>query len=464
MFMFSSFTYTIRRDNLLSQINSGLILMLGNDAIPMNYSDNTYRFRQDSTFLYYFGLDMPGLAAVIDTESKDAIIFGDDPDLDDIIWMGPQCSLIDQAKQVGVSNTQPSNNLNKVINDAIRDNWVIHFLKPYREKQFYTLTSLLGIKKENISTAVSNELIAAIIEQRSIKSAEEIEEIEKAHAITYDMHTTAMRMARAGIYERDIAGTIEGIALSAGASVAFQVILSIRGEILHNTHYGNLLGDGDLIINDSGAETVMHYAADITRTFPVSGKFTDRQRDVYEIVLKSQVEAIQAVKPGQNNKDIHLQTAKVITEGLQNLGIMKGDSEDAVQMGAHALFFPHGLGHMLGLDVHDMENLGEDNVGYNNELKRSEQFGLASLRFAKNLQAGNVITIEPGIYFIPELIKKWKNEKKHTDFINYDQVEKYINFGGIRIEDNVVVTDNGYRVIGKSIPKTVAEIEKICQE
>lgn len=462
--MFSRSTYTIRRDKLLSQINSGLILMLGNDEIPMNYSGNTYRFRQDSTFLYYFGLDLPGLAAVMDTESNEIIIFGDDPDLDDIIWMGPQSSLKDQAGQVGVSNTQPSNNLIKVIDKAIHDDRVIHFLKPYREKQFYQLTSLLGIEKENISTAVSNALVAAIIEQRSIKSTEEIEEIEKAHAITYDMHTIAMRMARAGIYERDIAGTIEGIALSAGASTSFQVILSIRGEILHNTHYGNLLHDGDMILNDSGAETVMHYAADITRTFPVSGQFTEKQRDIYEIVLKSQVEAIQAVKPGQNNKDIHLQTARVITEGLQNLGIMKGNLEDAVQMGAHALFFPHGLGHMLGLDVHDMENLGEDKVGYNNEVKRSEQFGLAALRFAKKLQPGYVITIEPGIYFIPELIKKWKNEKKHTNFINYDQVGKYINFGGIRIEDDVVVTDNGSRVIGKSIPKTVAEIEKICQE
>jgi Xaa-Pro aminopeptidase len=454
----------MRREKLLGKINSGLILMLGNDEIPMNYSGNTYRFRQDSSFLYYFGLDMPGMAAVIDADSKDVMIFGDDPDLDDIIWMGPQASLSDLAKQVGVSHTQPSNNHYKVIDNTIGDNRIIHYLKPYRQKQYYKLISLLGIERENISTAVSNALVAAIIEQRSIKSAEEIEEIEKAHTITYDMHTTAMRMARAGIYERDIAGTIEGIALAAGASVAFQVILSIHGEILHNNHYGNLLRDGDMIINDSGAETVMHYAADITRTFPVSGKFTTKQRDIYEIVLKSQVGAIQAVKPGKSNKDIHMQTAKVITEGLQNLGIMKGEVEDAVQMGAHALFFPHGLGHMMGLDVHDMENLGEDNVGYTNELKRSEQFGLAALRFAKNLQPGHVITIEPGIYFIPELIKKWKNENKHTNFINYDQVEKYIEFGGIRIEDNVVVKDNGYLVIGKSIPKTVAEIEKICQE
>ena len=462
--MFKAETYVFRRKDLVKKVNSGLILMPGNNDMPMNYAANCYPFRQDSSFLYYFGLDLRGLVAVIDVEENKSIIFGNDLDLDDIIWMGPQPSLNNQAYGVGIEHVQPLENLQNVLKKARDSGRQIHFLPPYREEQIFQLISLLEIERELLSGMASRELIAAVIEQRSIKSQEEIEEIERAQHVTYEMHTMAMRMAKPGIYESDIAGMIEGIAISLGGRVSFPVILSNRSEILHNNYHGNILHDGDMVINDSGAETEMHYASDITRTFPVNGKFTSRQKDIYEIVLQSQLEAIQAVKPGQKNKDLHLKAATIIATGLKDLGLMKGAVEDAVQQGAHALFFPHGLGHMLGLDVHDMENLGEDNVGYNSEIKRSDQFGLAYLRLAKNLQPGFVITIEPGIYFIQELIRKFKKENKYGEFINYDMIEEYSGFGGIRIEDDVVVTDDGFSVVGKPIPKTVAEIEKACQK
>lgn len=462
--MFNREIYIQRREELINKVESGIILMPGNDEVPMNYASNPYYFRQDSTFLYYFGLDSPGLSGVIDVDENDCILFGDDPGLDDIIWMGPQESLTDQAAEVGIENVSPSRNLENVLKKAIKDDRTVHFLPPYREEQTAKYASTLYIKRELVLKKASVNLTKAVIEQRSVKIDEEIKEIEKAHAIAYEMHTTAMRMAKAGIYERDIAGAIEGIALAAGGYVAFPVILSIRGEILHNHHHSNLLRDGDMVINDSGAENFMHYASDITRTFPVSGKFTIQQREIYEIVLKAQKETINSIKPGEKNKDIHLKAATIITDGLKDLGLMRGDTSEAVKKGAHALFFPHGLGHMMGLDVHDMENLGEDLVGYDKEVKRSDQFGLAYLRLGKKLQPGYVLTIEPGIYFITELIRTWQKEKKFEEYIDYSRLGDYIEFGGIRIEDDIVVTEDGHRIIGKPIPKSIEEVEEICQE
>ena len=462
--MFSKDIYNQRRELLCKSVNGGVALFLGNDEVPMNYAGNTYPFRQDSTFLYYFGLDMPGLAAVFDLDANQSIIFGDEIRLEDVIWMGPQQSLKSRAENVGIQETIPSNHLAEYLKRVIQSGRIVHYLPAYRDRHTNKLLDLLEMEKDSIDAGVSAKLVQAVIDQRSVKSEAEIDEIEKAHAIAREMQITAMKMARPGIYEHEIAGTIEGIALSSGGNIAFPVILSIRGEILHNNYHGNMLRDGDMLINDSGAESQMHYASDITRTIPVNGRFTDKQKDIYEIVLKAQDEAIKAIKPGQKNKAVHLQTATIITHGLKDIGLMKGNCEDAVANGAHALFFPHGLGHMLGLDVHDMENLGEDRVGYNGETKRSDQFGLASLRLAKNLKSGYVLTIEPGIYFIPELIKKWKGENKFKDYINYDRLENYHKFGGIRIEDDIVVTDTGQRIIGKPIPKTVSDIEKMCQE
>jgi len=436
--MFSREIYIQRRGTLINSVKSGIILLPGNDEIPMNYTGNPYYFRQDSSFLYYFGIDQPGLVGIIDVDENKCILFGDDPGLDDIIWMGPYEPLADLASETGIENVKPSENLQTILTEAI-------------------------ITNDSLSEKISKTLTKAVIEQRSVKINEEIIEIEKAHAIAHDMHTTAMRMAKAGLYERDIAGTIEGIVLSAGGYVAFPVILSRHGEVLHNHYHGNLLRDGDMVINDSGAENSMHYASDITRTFPVSGKFSAQQRDIYEIVLKAQVESIEAICPGVRNKDIHLKAATIIADGLKELGLMRGDIREAVKMGAHALFFPHGLGHMMGLDVHDMENLGEDLVGYDKDVKRSDQFGLAYLRLGKKLQPGYVITIEPGIYFIPELIRAWQKDKKFEEFIDYNRIGDYIEFGGIRIEDDIVVTEDGHRIIGAPIPKSIEDVENICQ-
>lgn len=459
--MFDPSIYTQRRDRLKDQLQSGLILFLGNEESPMNYPANPYHFRQDSSYLYFFGLDFPSLAGVIDVDENRDIIFGNDVDIEDIIWMGFQPSMKERAGKVGVKETFSLDKLEETVQKAAQQGKKVHFLPPYRPETELKLNRLLGISPDEVKKNVSVELIKAVVAQRSVKIKEEVEEIEKAHAVTYEMHTTAMKMAKPGIYERDIAGRIEGIALSLGSSVSFPIILTINGQILHNHYHGNMLEEGRLLVNDSGAESLLHYAADITRTIPVSGKFSQKQREIYEIVLSSQEVAIQSIRPDIKNRDIHLKTAKVIAEGLKGLEIMKGNTDEAVQEGAHALFFPHGLGHQMGLDVHDMEDLGEDYVGYDEKTKRSDQFGIAYLRLAKELQPGYVVTVEPGIYFIPALIDKWKGEKKFTQFINYDKVEEYRDFGGVRIEDNVLVTEDGHRVIGKPIPKTPEDIEKI---
>lgn len=456
--MFHSETYVERRTVLQQHMHSGLILFYGNIELPMNYPANTYAFRQDSTFLYYFGIDIPGMSAVIDIDSGKTTIFGTDYELEDIIWMGDQPKLMDWAEMTGADAGQPADALQRVMEDARKAGRDVHCISPYRPEHEALFEKHLGVSRPEPSV----ELIKAIVSQRSVKSPEEVAEIERAHAITYDMQVTAMRMARSGMSEREIYGRIEGIALAGGAQVSFPIILSVNGQVLHNHHHSNIMKDGDMLINDCGAETLKHYAADITRTIPVSGKFTSAQREIYEIVLGSQLKAIGLMKPGVTFKDIHIASAKYITDGLKSLGLMKGNTDEAVQAGAHALFFPHGLGHMMGLDVHDMENLGENYVGYSDGMERSDQFGLAYLRFARKLEPGFVLTVEPGIYFIPELIKKWQAENYIESFINYPRVEEYLNFGGIRIEDDVLITQESNRVLGESIPKTIAEIEKAC--
>jgi Xaa-Pro aminopeptidase len=462
--MFDSKIYIHRRKRLKEKIQSGVILFLGNEESPMNYPQNPYHFRQDSTFLYFFGLDSPSLGAVIDVENDRDVIFGDDVDIEDIIWMGFQPSMKERAMKVGVGETEPLSKLEETVKSAARQGKKIHFLPPYRPETKLKIAYLLGLDPDNLKDDASEDLIKAVVEQRAVKIAEEIEEMEKAHRIAYEMHTTAMRMAKPGVYEREIVGKMEGIVLSHGCNLAFPTILTINGQTLHNHYHGNRLEDGRLLVNDSGAESELHYAADITRTVPVGGKFTQKQKEIYEIVLNSQENAIQSIKPEIKYRDIHLQTAGIIASGLKDIGLMKGDVEEAVNAGAHALFFPHGLGHMIGLDVHDMEDIGEDYVGYDEKTKRSDQFGLAYLRMARELQPGFVMTVEPGIYFIPALIDKWKSEGKSQDFIDYEKLEEYRDFGGIRIEDDVLVTEAGYRVLGRSIPKSVEEIEEITAE
>jgi len=458
--MFDPKTYIKRRELLKKQVSTGLVLFFGNDDTPMNYTANTYHFRQDSSFLYFFGLDTPGLAAVMDIDEKRDVLFGNDIDIEDIIWMGYLPTVRDRAEDVGVKLTASLNDLPGVLQEAAAKGRHIHFLPPYRPETLLKLEKLLGIKPDEAKAKASMSLIRAVVAQRSVKAAEEVAEIESALKTTYKMYITAMHMAQPGIWEKDIAGRIDGIAIADGGATAFPTILTKNGQILHNHSHGNLLKKGDLLVVDAGAESPLHYAADITRTIPVGGTFTAKQKDVYEIVLAAQESAIKAIRPGLKYREIHLATARVIATGLKGLGLMKGDIEEAVLQGAHALFFPHGLGHMMGLDVHDMEDLGENHVGYDDTVQRSKQFGLAYLRMAKDLKPGHVLTVEPGIYFIPALIDKWKKEGKFADFIAYDKVAAYRDFGGIRIEDDVLVTKDGRKVLGRPIPKKPAKIEE----
>ncbi|MBI1937560.1 MAG: aminopeptidase P family protein [Ignavibacteriales bacterium] len=462
--MFSTKTYTTRRAQLKKKIDNGVILLLGNNDAPMNYTDNTYHYRQDSTFLYYFGLEQPELAAVIDIDENKEIIFGNDFTLDEIVWMGPQQTMKQKAEKVGVKVTKPADELETFLKDAIGKKRKIHFIPQYRHDNMLKFQKLLGIDANKINDYSSISLIKAITEQRSVKSKEEIAEIENAISISYEMQTGAMSYAKPGMMEREIAGFIAGLASSMGNGIAFPIIFSRNGQTLHNHFHGNILKEGDIVVNDSGAESDEHYASDITRTFPVSGKFTAQQREIYQIVLDANLAGIKGVKPGISFREVHFKSALVIAEGLKALGFMKGSMKEAVKAGAHALFFPHGLGHLLGLDVHDLENFGENNFGYDENVKRSTQFGSKSLRFARILKPGIVLTIEPGIYFIPELIDKWKAEKKFTEYINYPKVESYKKFGGIRIEDDVVVTNTGSRVLGIPIPKTIDEVEAAASE
>jgi Xaa-Pro aminopeptidase len=460
--MFKSEVYIKRRAELLKKMKTGIALFIGSDEAPMNYPANTYHFRQDSDFLYFFGLDIPGFVGLIDFDSGKDKIFGNDFDMDDIIWMGPQPTVKELALKCGITDTAPMAKLEETIHDAISKKRKIHFLPPYRGEAKMRLGSLLKENPCQMKTLASIELIKAVISMRSIKERVEIEEIEKAVDIAYEMHVTAMKMCKQGVKEQDIFGTIEGIALAKGGGTSFPVILSVNGQTLHNHAHGNVLKKGRMMVTDAGAETNMHYASDITRTTPVGGKFSQQQKDIYEIVLKANTEAIKETRPGLSNRDLHFVACRIIASEMKELGLMKGDVDEAVTAGAHALFMPHGLGHMMGLDVHDMEALGENFIGYNDEVKRSEQFGLAFLRFALPYKAGHVFTVEPGCYFIPELIEKWKSEAKFTEFLNYSKIESYMSIGGIRIEDNVLITDKGHKVLGKPIPKTVKEVESVC--
>jgi Xaa-Pro aminopeptidase len=461
--MFSETTYAERRKRLRKQIGSGILLFVGNEESPMNYPANAYHFRQDSTFLYYFGLDSPGLAAIIDVDANKDLLFGDDIGLEDIIWMGDMPRFKDRARRVGVRHTAPRRAFEEYAKKACAGRRPVHYLPPYRAETTLTLSAALGSPAKRIKAGACRHFIGAVVEQRLIKSREEIREIECALDVTAGMYQAAMRVAGPGRFECEVVGAMEGVANSLGCRMAFPPIVTVNGQILHNHGYTNELTRGRLLVMDAGAESWLHYASDITRTVPVSGKFNQRQKDIYEIVLEGQGTAIKAMKPGVMFKEIHLKTARTMAARLKDLGLMKGNVDEAVAAGAHALFFPHGLGHNMGLDVHDMENLGEDHVGYNRTVERSRQFGLAYLRMARELRPGHVMTVEPGLYFIPALFSLWKKEKKQTDFIVYDKVEKFLDFGGVRIEDNVLITERGRRVLGTPIPKTVAEVEKACR-
>lgn len=462
--MFPKHVYTERRNRLKKELGSGIALFPGNHEVSFNYPANGYTFRQDSHFLYFFGLANPDLAGVIDIDNDKEYIFGNDFDIDDIIWMGPQPLVADLAASVGVSNTDSFGSLGSYLKKASIESRTIHYLPPYRGETKIELSEWLGIPVSGLKTGASAEMIKAVVKLKEVKDSYEIAEMEKATDVAFLMHTTAMKMCKAGIKEQEITGTIEGIALALAGSVSFPVILSMNGQTLHNHYHGNILTEGRMVIIDAGCEMLSGYSSDITRTVPVNGNFDQRQREIYQAVLEANMAVINALKPGIRYFDMHMLASRTLAAGLKDIGLMKGDIDEAVAAGAHTLFLPHGLGHMLGMDVHDMEGLGENYVGYDETIQRSGEFGTAYVRLAKTIKPGFTLTVEPGCYFIPALIDQFRNEGKFTNFINYDLVEKYKDFGGIRIEDDLLITENSHKVLGRPIPKTIAEVEQTANE
>ncbi len=461
--MFNTETYIQRRSKIMLAVGDGLILLMGNDFSPMNYTDNAYHFRQDSNFLYFTGLNLPVLALTLHCSSGEVILYGNEQSIEDKIWMGPQKALSEQAAAVGIEQVRPYNELAAALQTARASGQQVHYLPPYRGENKIQLFQYLGIPFEQQKERTSAALIKAVISLRERKSPAEIVEMEKALAITKAMYLAVMKQCKPGMKEAQLAGIAHGIALAGGGELAYPIILTKNGQVLHNHEHHHVLQDGDLVLADMGAASAMQYAADITRTFPVNGKFSSQQKDIYQIVLNAQLAAIDLLRPGIKHLEAHLKASKVITEGLKSLNILKGDTEEIVALGAHALFFPHGLGHMIGLDVHDMEDLGEHYLGYDEETTRSTQFGLKSLRMARELEEGHVMTSEPGLYFIPDLIDKWQENNHFAQFVNYAELQHWRNFSGVRIEDDVLVTANGPRIIGPAIPKTIEEVEAACQ-
>lgn len=458
--LFSKETYVERRRQLRELVGDGLIVLFGNNDSPMNYPSNTYKFRQDSSFLYFFGQHRDGLVGVIDADTGREVLVGNEIDIDDIVWYGSVTSVAEMAAECGVEQTAPMAQLADLVNAAKVRGRRVHFLPPYRHDTMIQLFDLMGIHPSRQREKASMALIQAVIRLRSKKSAEEIEELERASAIGYQMHTTAMRLCRPGVTEGYIGGVLDGIAASHGSVVSFQSIVSMHGEILHGYPSTRQLEAGRLLLVDAGAETLEHYCSDHTRTTPISGKFTQQQKDIYNIVVDCHDLALTHARPGVRWWDVHMDVCRLMTDRLKDLGLMKGDTEEAVRAGAHALFLPHGLGHMMGMDVHDMEGLGQVYVGYDEETRPSSQFGTASLRFARRLEEGFVVTDEPGIYFIPDLIDLWRKEGTNAEYLCFDEIEKYKTFGGIRIEDDVLITKDGCRFLGEQrIPYHVDEVE-----
>ncbi|MGP1993203.1 aminopeptidase P family protein [Zobellia laminariae] len=458
--MFTTQEYIARRAGLKKLVGEGLILLTGNDEVGINFEDNIYPFRQDSTFLYFFGIQTFGLTAIIDLDNDEEIIFGDDPSIDHIVFSGPIESLQSQARKVGVSAVKSVSELSEYIGTAVSKGKKVHFLPPYRAEHSVKLSALLNVAIPELEEHSSVELIKAIVKLRTKKSAAEVLEIEKALNITVEMQYRAMEVAKPALKESDVFGEVSKIALAKGVGTSFPPIVTINGQILHNHYRGNELSEGDMLLCDCGGEVASGYAGDLTRTFPIAKKFSANQKAVYDIMYASYRTAVDMLRPGQLFLDVHLAAAEKIVEGLITLGLMKGDPKKAVAEGAHTMFFQCGLGHLLGLDVHDMENLGEQYVGYTDTLKKRTDFGFRSLRLGRALEEGMVLTVEPGIYFIPELIDLRKKEGKFQDFIDYEELEKYRNFGGIRVEDVFLITSNGAQILGNRLPTSATEIEE----
>ena len=462
--MFEKEVYIARRRALTERLagEKGVVLFLGNVEAPAQYKDNCYKWRQDSSWLYFFGIDEPRFAATIDLESGDETIYADDFGIDDIIWMGPMPSVRSQAEAVGIGRTAPYS----ALREAVRGRKV-HFLPTSRYYNAMLMSSLLGLAPEEVTSngkkgcaKASRPLVDAVIALRLVKEDREIAQLDDACALGYEMHTAARESIRTGIVEQEIVGRMEGVTLSKGWGVSFATILTQHGEIFHCHSHDSLVEPGRLMVIDAGAENNMHYASDFTRTYPTSGRFSGMQRDIYQTVYECNELAFGMTRPGIAYRDVHLAVAEHMLDNLGQLGLVSGNPAEMAADGIAGLFMPHGLGHNMGLDVHDMEDLGEDIVGYDPNQSRSPQLGLGSLRMARRLVPGNVVTDEPGIYFIPDLIRLWKRERTDGGRVNYDKLEPYFSFGGIRLEDDVLVTADGARRLGpKRLPIAPDEVE-----
>lgn len=465
--MFSKEVYARRRQTLVAKMadsaaegKRGIALFIGNTEAPAQYKDNCYKFRQDSTWLYFFGIDQPLYAAIIDLDNGNETIFANDVEIGDIIWMGPQPSVASVAASVGVEKSAPYTDLNAAVAKVLAEGRPVHFVKPSRYYNTMKIASLLGCGTDEVAGRFSLALTKAIISMRLVKEDCEIEAIDDACNLGYEMHTVARNSIVPGIIEQEIVGKMDGVTLSKGWGVSFPTILTQHGETLHNHLHDKIIEPGKLMVIDAGAESNVHYASDFTRTYPTSGKFTAKQREIYQIVCDCNEFAFSMTRPGISYREVHLKTMRLMLEELRALDIVRGDVQDMVEAGIVGLFMPHGLGHNMGLDVHDMEDYGENYVGYDDDQSRSPQLGLGSLRMARKLVPGNVITDEPGIYFIPALIEKWKSEKTDQGFVNYSKLESYYDFGGIRLEDDVLVTADGARRLGKErLPISPDDVE-----
>lgn len=460
--MFSKETYIDRRAELKKLVKDGIIIIFGNNESPVNSPANGYSpFRQDSSFLYYFGQKREGLVGVIDIDENKETLIGNDIDIEDIVWFGSVDTVKELGEQVGVMHSAPMKELKTICSNAMRSGRKIHFLPPYRSDIKIQIFDLIGIHPNQQKESASLELINAIVKMRSVKTAEEIEELERTAIIGYKMHTTAMRLTKPGLTEKFVAGNVDGVANSHGSMVSFPTIFSQHGEIMHGNPSMAELKDGRLVLCDCGGETINHYCSDNTRTFPVNGKYTQRQLDIYNVVVEAHDAVLELAKPGIKYADVHFAICRIIFNRMKELGLAKGDTDAAIAAGAHAMFLPHGLGHMMGMDVHDMEALGQIYVGFDEETRPNlEQFGTNCLRMGRRLQEGFVVTDEPGIYFIPALIDEWREKKHCSEYLNFDKLDAYKDFGGIRLEDDILITKDGCRFIGKDrIPYLPKDVE-----
>ncbi|WP_324658485.1 aminopeptidase P N-terminal domain-containing protein [Burkholderia thailandensis] len=461
--MFDANVYRSRRESLARKMGSGLALMLGNNDVPINFAHNVYRYQQDATFLYFFGVSRPGLAVLADFDSNEFVAFGDERTNEESLWLGETESLRNEFVRVGVERIEPFANLRDAVAHAAAAGRTIHFLPPYRADTVSHLAHLLDCKNVEVMQRASRSLVDAVLSLREIKGPEEIDQIEQALVLTAQMHRVAMHTARPGVREREVVAEMRRVLDQNGVPEAYAPIFTRRGDILHNGRHDSRLEKGDLVVNDYGAASPAGYASDITRTIPVGGRFEGLQRDLYQLLVEVQKAGVAEMRPGVPFLHAHTTAAIRMVDGMKGLGFFSGDSDDIVSTGAYALCFPHGLGHQMGLDVHDMESFGEDLVGYDEEFRRSKIFGLASLRLAKRLKKGMVTTVEPGIYFIPNLIRSWSAERRHASFINYEAFAACTRMGGMRVEDNVVVTEDGAMALGPAIPKSVSEIESLME-